>query len=486
MAKKLKRKAAEEEIKESGVEETAPKSTDVEEKVDDVAEEKKDETAAPAEKGEEKAEEVIVLDSGATVDESEQPSAEEAENLVKITKEDGTELFVEKVEDADSEEEKKAIYEAIVEADSADETEETAEEVIDAIDDGDEIEEMSYVPAACHSVAASLNKSFVVFKLKSGKYKALHAGSIYPAKLKAAMIKQIKAGKEEELPHIQVIMSKIASKVGYTFNSFKKLASRNIALAKKEARQKIKAFLQKKAALKKAAADEAETAQKEQLEKSSLEVSEVKPNEYDTTVSVEDGDKIVKEELPEVKTSKSKVHQFYGRLPNKSGVGEDVKWSLKDFNEKRNKTVASQIKSLRASVEMVKQLKEEKADLLKENTELKAKLNKIEAAQKQAAKAVKVNKIIAAMNITDELVKRNMQTKLASYDESQLNAVLSCYSLDPEIDTVLMNERNLEKMKKEAGVNYIPQVTLGEDSISLEKETDYVEFLKQREMAKNK
>ena len=192
--------------------------------------------------------------------------------------------------------------------------------------------------------------------------------------------------------------------------------------------------------------------------------------------------------MPEVKTSKSKVHQFYAKLPNKAGVGEDVQWALKDFNEKRNKTVASQIKSLRASIDMVKQLKEEKAALEKENNTLKTQLAKVEASKKQAAKAVKVNKIIAAMNIADELVKRNMQTKLASYDDSQLNAVLSCYSLDPEIDTVLMNERNLdEQMKKEASVNsYVPQVTLGEDSIAFDNETDYVALLKQREMDKNK
>lgn len=483
MAKKIKRKAAEEEIKETEVAEEKP-ATEVTEEIAEVEDKKEDKAEENKEKTEEVAE-VITLDSGAVVDENAQPSEEEAENLVKITKEDGTELFVEKVEDADSDEEKKAIYEAIVEADNADEAEETAEEVIDAIDNGDEIEEMHYVPAACHSVAASLNKSFVVCKLKSGKYKALQAGKIYPAKLKAAMIKQIKAGKEDEIPHIQTIMSKIASKIGYTFSAFKKLAARNVKESKKEIRMKIKAYLQKKAALKKSAADNAETAQKEQLEKSSLEVSEVKPNDYETTVAVEDGEKVVKEDLPEVKTSKSKVHQFYGRLPNKAGVGENVQWALKDFNEKRNKTVASQIKSLRASIDMVKQLKEEKAELVKQNEALKTQLAKVEASKKQAAKAVKVNKIIAAMNITDELVKRNMQTKLASYDDSQLNAVLSCYSLDPEIDTVLMNERKIEEMKKEASV-YVPQVTLGEDSLTFENETDYVALLKQREMNKNK
>ena len=488
MARKITRKADKEEIKETEV-------TEEKEVKEPVAEEPKKDS----ETTEEKETMVITLDSGATVDESAQPSEEEAEHLVKITKEDGTELFVEKVEDADSEEEKKAIYEAIVEADVAEPVEENAEEVIDAIDEDDEIEEMAYVPASCHTVTASLNKSFVVFKLKSGKYKALRAGQIYPAALKKAMLSKIKAGKEDEIPHIQTIMSKIASKVGYTFTSFKKLAAENILAAKKEVKANIQAYLQKKAALKRKAellkrramlrrkaADE-ESAQKEQLEKSTLNVKDITKNDNVTTVAVEDGSKIVDEKLPsDIKTSKSKVHEFYGKLPNKSGVGEDVKWSLRDFNEKRNKTVASQIKSLRASIETIKQLKEEKAELVKQNEALKAQVNKIEASQKQAAKAVKVNKIIAAMNITDELVKRNMQTKLASYDDNQLNAVLSCYSLDPDVDSVFMNERNLEKMKREASVNYIPQVTLGEDSISLDNEPNYVEFLKQREMENNK
>ena len=471
MAKKLKKQAAEEleEIKE--VEETS-KPEEKEEKVEEVKEETSEE--APVEEAEESKEDVITLDSGAVVDESAQPTVDEAEDLVKITKEDGSELFVEKVE-GDTLEEKKEVYEAIVEADTEDSAEEASEEVLEALNDSEEVSEIpaeeeieavSYVPAACHSVQASLENSFVIFKLKSGKIKALKAGKIYNQKLKAALLNKIEAGKEEQIPHISVIIKKIASKIGSTFTSFKKYASLNTK------------------AMAKQAAEADSSTEKAVLENTSLAQQDLKKNDFSTGVAIEEKDVIAEEKPAEVKPAKSKVKEFYGRLPNKSNVGEEVEWYLKDFNEKRNKTVASQIKSLRASVEMVKQLKEKNASLEAENKALQEKLNKIEASQKHALKFNKIAKINNAMNLKDELVKRTMQTKLASYDEGQLDAVLACYSMDPEIETTLMNERNIEQMRKEASVEFVPPVMLGEDEVSFNNEIDYVSLLKKEEIEK--
>ena len=105
----IKKIKAEEEVKEE-VKTDLPEETDKDLKV----EEKVEEAAPEADKAEEPAESdnLIVLDSGATVDENTGLSEEEAEGLVKITKQDGTELFVEEVEG--DEEEKKEVYEAIL------------------------------------------------------------------------------------------------------------------------------------------------------------------------------------------------------------------------------------------------------------------------------------------------------------------------------------------------------------------------------------
>lgn len=445
--KKMKKKAAEEleEVKET---EVAP--TEKAEEVKEVEDKKVEETPAETE---DKKEEVITLDSGAVVDESAKPTEEEAEDLVKITKEDGTEIFVEKV-DADTVEEKKEVYDAIVEADEEpSEAEEVAEDVLEDID------AVSYVPAACHSARASLNNSYVVFKLKSGKVKALKAGKILNPKLKAAMLAKIKAGKEEEIPHISTIIKKMASKIGSKFSAFAKKASMKPLMIKKATDEEI-------------------------LKNTSLETKEIGKQDYDSATAVNDKEVKFIDGPKEVKPAKSKVRSLFDKLPSKSGVGEDVDWALKGFNEKRNKTVASQIKSLRASVEAVKQLKEEKAALEAEKNALQEKLNKIEASQKNAKKHQKITKILAAMNCKDELVKRTWQKTLASYEDSQLDAVLACYSMDPEIETTLMNEREIEAMKKEASVE-VPPVMLGED-YSFDNEIDYVTLLKNKEMNKNK
>ena len=130
--KKIKAEEIKEEVKDLDLE----KSDKDLEKVEDAekVEEKKEEVEeAPAAEEAESAE-LIVLDSGATVDEKTGLSEEEAEDLVKITKQDGTELFVEKVDEDLPAEDKKEIYEAIIEADKP-EGEEVAEEAIRS--DGD-------------------------------------------------------------------------------------------------------------------------------------------------------------------------------------------------------------------------------------------------------------------------------------------------------------------------------------------------------------
>ena len=215
---------AEEEIKEETVDlEKDEKDLDVkEEVVEDApkADEKAEETPATEEK-----EDLIVLSDGATVEEKVKLTEEEADDLAKITKVDGTEIFVETPEGTD--EEKKEVYEAIIEAETP--AEEVAEDLEGEVNEEmpeamEEIEEVGYVPAACHTAHASLNNSYYILKLKGGKLKALKAGKILNKELKASIIKAYKEGKK--LPEAETVFNKIASKVGYTFGAFTKLASK--------------------------------------------------------------------------------------------------------------------------------------------------------------------------------------------------------------------------------------------------------------------
>ena len=233
--KKIKAEEIKEEVKDLDLE----KSDKDLEKVEDAekVEEKKEEVEeAPAAEEAEKTEEaesadLIVLDSGATVDEETGLSEEEAKDLVKITKQDGTELFVEKVDEDLPTEDKKEIYEAIIEADKP-EGEEVAEDLEAEVNEpmDEEIEEVSYIPAACKTAEASLDNSFYVVKLKSGKYKALKAGKIFNKNLKASLLKALSEGKQ--LPSETTLFNKIAHKIGYTFGAFSKLASKLVAPAK--------------------------------------------------------------------------------------------------------------------------------------------------------------------------------------------------------------------------------------------------------------
>ena len=153
MAKSKKIKA-EEEIKEETVDlEKDEKDLDVKEDAPETEEvtEEVTEEAPEAEK-----EDLIVLTDGATAEEHVKLEEEEVDDLTKITKADGTELFVETPEG--TAEENKEVYEAIIEAETpAEEAAEGLEEEVNAPEVMDEIEEVGYVPAACHTAHASLN-----------------------------------------------------------------------------------------------------------------------------------------------------------------------------------------------------------------------------------------------------------------------------------------------------------------------------------------
>ena len=113
---------AEEEIKETVDLKKDEKDLDVKEEVTEEAP-KADEKA---EEATEEKEDLIVLSDGATVEEDVKLTEEEAADLAKITKVDGTEIFVETPEGTD--EEKKEVYEAIIEAETP--AEEVAEDLV--------------------------------------------------------------------------------------------------------------------------------------------------------------------------------------------------------------------------------------------------------------------------------------------------------------------------------------------------------------------
>ena len=91
---------AEEEVKETVDLEKDEKDLDVKEEVEEAP--KADEKAEDAPATEEK-EDLIVLSDGATVEEKVKLTEEEADDLSKITKVDGTEIFVETPEGTDEE-----------------------------------------------------------------------------------------------------------------------------------------------------------------------------------------------------------------------------------------------------------------------------------------------------------------------------------------------------------------------------------------------
>ena len=510
-SKKIK---AEEEIKEEkDLEIKDEKDLDTKEEVQK-AEEKADEKAEEkAEEAPAAGEDLIVLENGATVDEHVELSEEEADDLAKITKEDGTEIFVEKVEG--DEEEKKEIYEAIIEAETpAEEVAEDLEGEVNTPEFAEEIDEVAYVPAACHTAQASLNNSYYILKLKGGKLKALKAGKILNRQLKASIIKAYKEGKK--LPEAETVFNKIAHKIGYTFGAFHKLASKlatkvtkrvaglgdTVEIDGKElkitASEKGVLTLEngKKVLAKQLVATELpdtvpgkENDKAEELKNFSIDEADIKTSKVDSEVAL-DAEKAQLEEGKEgVKDASSKVKSLYSRLPGKSGVGNEVEWAMKDFNKERNKaekTMASQIKALR---DATKEIRAQKEVLASKDAEIKAlqeKLAAMNSKEETMIKTAKINKILASMNIVEEEEKAAMTEKFAKYSTEQLNAVYETMTACPAEEATIMHERMInDEMKKEASAleGFVPSFKLEEEAMTstsdemeklvLERELDF-------------
>lgn len=492
---------AEEEIKETVDLEKDEKDLDVKEEVEETP--KADEKADEEKPATEEKEDLIVLSDGATVEENVKLTEEEADDLAKITKADGTEIFVETPEGTD--EEKKEVYEAIIEAEKPEE--EVAEDLESEVNDelgseplpemAEEIEEVAYVPAACHTAHASLNNSYYILKLKGGKLKALKAGKILNKQLKASIVKAYKEGKK--LPEAETVFNKIASKVGYTFGAFTKLASRlSKKVVKKVAKRiipmvgdtveingkEIKITASKKGVLtlengKKVLAKRLvatdlpdtvpgkEADKAEELKNFSIDETEIKKDNIDSTVALEKAE--LEEGKEGVKSAPSKVKSLYNRLPGKSGVGDEVEWAMKDFNKERNKadkTLASQVKALR---DATKELRAQKEVLASKDAEIKAlqeKLAAMNSKEETMIKNAKINKIIASMNITDDEEKAAMTEKFAKYSKEQLDAVYETMTACPSEEATIMHERMInDEMKKEASAlkGFVPSFTMEEE-----------------------
>lgn len=492
---KSKKIKAEEEIKEETVDlEKDEKDLDVKEEVTEDAP-KADEKAEDAPATEEK-EDLIVLSDGATVEENVKLTEEETDDLAKITKADGTEIFVETPEGTD--EEKKEVYEAIIEAETP--AEEVAEDLEGEVNEEmpetmEEIEEVGYVPAACHTAHASLNNSYYILKLKGGKLKALKAGKILNKELKASIIKAYKEGKK--LPEAETVFNKIASKVGYTFGAFTKLASKlakAVTASKKpvagvgdtlvDGNKEFKIVASKNGVLtlengKKVlakhlvATDLPDTVpgtdndKAEELKNFSIDEKDIKKDNVDSTVALEKAE--LEEGKDGVKAAPSKVKSLYNRLPGKSGVGDEVEWAMKDFNKERNKadkTLASQIKALR---DATKEIRAQKEVLASKDAEIKAlqeKLAALNSKEETMVKSAKINKILASMNIEDDEEKAAMTEKFAKYSKEQLDAVYETMTACPSEEATIMHERMInEEMKKEASAlkGFVPSFTMEEE-----------------------
>lgn len=485
---------AEEEVKETVDLEKDDKDLDVKEEVTEEAP-KADEKAEEAPATEEK-EDLIVLSDGATVEENVKLTEEETDDLAKITKADGTEIFVETPEGTD--EEKKEVYEAIIEAETP--AEEVAEDLEGEVNEEmpetmEEIEEVGYVPAACHTAHASLNNSYYILKLKGGKLKALKAGKILNKQLKASIVKAYKEGKK--LPEAETVFNKIASKVGYTFGAFTKLASKlakAVTASRKpvagvgdtlvEGNKEFKIVASKNGVLtlengKKVlakylvATDLPDTVpgtdndKAEELKNFSIDEKDIKKDNVDSTVALEKAE--LEEGKDGVKAATSKVKSLYNRLPGKSGVGDEVEWAMKDFNKERNKTsktLASQIKALR---DATKEIRAQKEVIASKDAELKAlqeKLAAMNSKEETMIKSAKINKILASMNIEDEEEKAAMTEKFAKYTKAQLDAVYETMTACPSEEATIMHERMInEEMKKEASAlkGFVPSFTMEEE-----------------------
>ena len=445
---------AEEEVKETVDLEKDDKDLEVKEEVTEETP-KADEKAEEEKPATEEKEDLIVLSDGATVEEKVKLTEEEADDLAKITKVDGTEIFVETPEGTD--EEKKEVYEAIIEAETP--AEEVAEDLEGEVNEEmpetmEEIEEVGYVPAACHTAHASLNNSYYILKLKGGKLKALKAGKILNKELKASIIKAYKEGKK--LPEAETVFNKIAAKVGYTVAAFAKLASKLAAKPTKKVATELPDTV-----------PGTDNDKAEELKNFSIDEKDIKKDNVDSTVALEKAE--LEEGKDGVKAAPSKVKSLYNRLPGKSGVGDEVEWAMKDFNKERNKadkTLASQIKALRDATKEIRAQKEVLASKDAEIKVLQEKLAAFDNKEQTMIKSAKINKILASMNIQDDEEKAAMTEKFAKYSKEQLDAVYETMTACPSEEATIMHERMInEEMKKEASAlkGFVPSFTMEEE-----------------------
>lgn len=507
-AKKIK---AEEEIKEEKDLELKKDDKDlkVEDKVEEESTDKVEEKTKEVEEAPE-AKDLIVLSDGSTVEEEVELSEEEAKDLAKITKQDGTEIFVEKVEGDEAE--KKEVYEAILEAEKPeDEVAEELEDEVNTPEFAEEIEEVAYVPAACHTARASLNNSYYILKLKGGKLKALKAGKILNKELKASIIKAHLDGKK--LPEAETVFNKIASKIGFTLGAFHKLASK---LSKKATNmftpkvgdtvemngKDIKIVASKGGVLtlangKKLLAKSVRAAElpdtvpgkknedADLLKNFAIDESDIKKSKYESEVALESKEFKKADEDDGVKAAPSKVKSLYNRLPSKSEAGDEVEWSLKDFNKERNKqdkTLASQIKALRDATKEVRAQKEALANKDAEIKSLQEKIASYNHKEETILKGAKINKILASMNIEDDEEKAAMTEKFAKYTKAQLDAVYETLTANPSQEATIMHERMInDEMKKEASElkGFVPSFNLEE---SLNSSDDMEKLVLEREL----
>lgn len=413
----------------------------------------------------------IVLSDGSVVEEHVTLEDVKDTDFSKITKEDGTEIYLETPEAEEgemTEEDKKNVYEAVLSADS--EATQDVLEAIDSEDEEEEIEEVMYAPVAMNEAKASLKNSYYVFKLKSGKVKALKAGHLLSPKLQEIVIKAGKAGKDLQPTEV---FAKIASKVGKNnYGAFRRIASK---FAKQAGTIPVTMAV-------------AQTT--------------VPDGKKNITMAVKDGEngQVAKNEFGAPShggEATSNVHNFYNKLPSKSTTDKGLEIALGNPKKEGNdngsaasgskvqagKTTAAQMKELRASMKLVASLKAEKEALEKELKEVKASLEKEQKFKRSAARLQMQSKIVEAMHLGSDAEKAVMMKKLASYSDEKLEGTYEILTSSPALDVDKAQAEEYEAIQKKMASlsQVIPATTLSDGKA--EEEMDMGAFITQLELA---
>jgi len=341
----------------------------------------------------------------------------------------------------------------------------------------------------------------------------LKAGSILNKELKASIIKAHKEGKK--LPEAETIFNKIAAKVGNTMQAFTKLASKlskTVKASRKpvagvgdtlvEGNKEFKIVASKNGVLtlengKKVLARHlvatelpdtipgTDNDKADMLKNFAIDEADIKKDNIDSEVALEKAE--LEEGKDGVKAAPSKVKSLYNKLPGKSGVSDEVEWAMKDFNKERNKadkTMASQVKALR---DATKELRAQKEVLASKDAEIKALQEKLAALnnkEQAMIKSAKINKIIAAMNITDSEEQAAMTEKFAKYSKEQLDAVYETMTACPSEEATIMHERMInDEMKKEASAlkGFVPSFKM-EEEVATSASDDMEKLVLEREL----